>query len=211
METLLCKIRVDPDIKGLRIGSYTHVTAAFADDLLVMTSNPKEALPKLLNIFEDFGFISNFKINYGKSMALNISCPQAVVNALKRATPFTWASRDITYLGTHISANVQDLTSLNYIPLLKTVRSHLQNLKLPFVSWVGRKNYIKTFILPKFLYLLQALPIWLPNSYFTEIRRMFTRFLWNGKSPRIAYSVLTRDRRFWDARCEVLLHCCTAL
>ncbi|XP_044141753.1 oocyte zinc finger protein XlCOF6-like, partial [Bufo gargarizans] len=73
LETLLLKFRQSPVIEGLRIEGVHHKMVAFADDLLLMITNPEEAMPHVLGIFEQFGGVSNFKINMDKSEALSFS------------------------------------------------------------------------------------------------------------------------------------------
>lgn len=46
-------------------------------------------------------------------------------------------------------------------------------------------------ILPKFLYLLQTLPIHIPADYFKQIRSAFIKFLWAGKKPRLHQKILS--------------------
>lgn len=50
---------------------------------------------------------------------------------------------------------------------------------------------LKMTILPKLLYLLQALPIFIPADYFKQVRSAFIKFLWAGKKPRLHQKILT--------------------
>lgn len=45
----------------------------YADDLLFFLAEPHLSIPNLLQAFEYYGYISNLKINYMKSEALNIT------------------------------------------------------------------------------------------------------------------------------------------
>lgn len=47
-------------------------------------------------------------------------------------------------------------------------------------------------ILPKFLYLFQALPTPIPKTFFKNLDRLISRFLWNGKTPRVKLKTLCR-------------------
>ncbi|XP_071988973.1 vomeronasal type-2 receptor 26-like [Engystomops pustulosus] len=58
METLLQAIRLHPHMKGVTIGKQTHLNAAFADVLLLILSDPK-----IIQLFANFGLLSNFKPN----------------------------------------------------------------------------------------------------------------------------------------------------
>lgn len=56
------------------------------------------------------------------------------------------------------------------------------------ISMIGRINIIKMSILPKFLYLFQSIP--LPATFFVTLKKVFIRFIWNNKHPRLRLSLL---------------------
>ena len=60
------------------------------------------------------------------------------------------------------------------------------------ISLIGRINCIKINILPKFLYLFQALSTPIPKTFFKNLDKLISRFLWNGKTPRIKLKTLCR-------------------
>ncbi len=50
----------------------------------------------------------------------------------------------------------------------------------------------KDYILPKFLFLFQYIPLFLPNKFFQTIDEVISTFLWNKKAPRIRKSPLQK-------------------
>lgn len=60
---------------------------------------------------------------------------------------------------------------------------------------MGRCNILKMTILPKFLYLMQALPIHIPASYFKQVQSIFTEFVWAKKRPRLPHNLLVLPKQ----------------
>lgn len=58
------------------------------------------------------------------------------------------------------------------------------------ISLIGRVNSIKMNILPKFIYLFQALPTPISKAFFKKLDSQFSRFLLNGKAPRVNLKTL---------------------
>lgn len=61
---------------------------------------------------------------------------------------------------------------------------------IPFLSLTSRVNTIKMSVLPKLLYLFRTLPIEVLESQFRELDKQISRFLWQGKRPRVRYSIM---------------------
>lgn len=58
------------------------------------------------------------------------------------------------------------------------------------MSLIGKINILKMNVLPKLLYLFQNIPLPPPSSLFTQLKKLFVRFLWNNRRPRTRLSLL---------------------
>lgn len=94
LEPCIHTINGNLSVKGLSLGHTCHKIAAYADDLLFIVTQPHTSIPNLLKDFEMFGYISNLKINFEKSEALNISLNPKQLGDTKSNCPFKWVISD---------------------------------------------------------------------------------------------------------------------
>ena len=59
-------IREEKEIKGIQIGKEEVKLSLFADDMILYLENPKDATRKQLELINEFGKISIYKINTQK-------------------------------------------------------------------------------------------------------------------------------------------------
>lgn len=109
---------------------------------------------------------------------------------------FKWTTTALKYLGITIPPDISRTFDLNFPPLLTKTRILLEKWQTGFHSWYGRCNLIKMSILPKFIYLIQALPIQIRPSFFKQVQALFTRFVWAHKKPQLSQSQMTLPKHY---------------
>ena len=69
LEVLAMAISEEKDIKGIQIGKEEVKLSVFADNMILYIENPKDATRKLLELINEFGKVSVYKIDAQKSLA----------------------------------------------------------------------------------------------------------------------------------------------
>ena len=94
LEVLATAIREDKEIKGIQIGKEVKLSL-FADDMILYVKNPKDATRKLLELINEFGKVSGYKINAQKTLAFLYTNNERSQREIKETVPFSIARKRI--------------------------------------------------------------------------------------------------------------------
>lgn len=108
--------------------------------------------------------------------------------------PFQLSKSGFKYLGVFITRSIRTLKERNFTALTEKIKTDLQKWGHLPLSLAGRVQIIKMNVLPRYLYIFQCVPIFLPRSFFKTVDSIISTFIWAGKNPRTCRTLLQRSR-----------------
>ena len=115
IEPLAQAIRQNQDIRGVKVNGTEHKIGLFADDVVAYLERPSESFPALMNLLEEYGYYSGYKLNVTKTQILAIN--YTPTPELKKKYKIKWNSETIRYLGVNITKGAWKLYTANYIQI----------------------------------------------------------------------------------------------
>ena len=97
LEPLAIALRANSNIRGVQAGQEEHKLLLYADDVLLISSDPEFSVPEICSVMNLFSEISGCTVNWLKSEAMPLSkwCPPDIRQNWK----FRWMPERLTYLG----------------------------------------------------------------------------------------------------------------
>lgn len=189
IEPLAQWIRNNENIEGIHINGEVHKLALYADDILIYLSKPTNSFLELMNTLEKFGRYAGYKLNIQKTQTLTFN--YIPPKHIREKFHLNWGQNSLKYLGIYSRKEILTLAEINFDPLLTKIKSDMHRWNsISFIGLSQRIDSVKMNILPRYLYLFQALPVEISSKQWSELDKINSRYIWQGKKPRIKFKTL---------------------
>lgn len=143
MEPLATNIHKHSQISDFLVQKRTHTISLFADDIILMLTNPEQSL--VHSALQLFNKVSYYKVNETKSYILDLGVPMAIKKKLTSQYPYVWNQEGVNYLAITLTPIVGNLVTDIYLPFVNKLRSKRQELAKVELTWSGRLATFKTY------------------------------------------------------------------
>ncbi len=186
VEILAQIIRQDNEISGYQIAGNNLKILQYADDTVGCLADLGSA-KQFLKQVHIFGSFSGLMLNKDKTEGMWLGSDR-----LNRRKPLgiSWPDKPIRILGIYLSYDEDSADQLNFEEKINKCKQILNSWKSRKLTFYGRNQIIKTFIISQFLYTASAIDI--PEKYIRDIGSIIFNFIWNGKKPKLKREIMTK-------------------
>ena len=185
VETLAISIRENSDIKGITIEGEETKLLQYADDTTAVLADTDSA-HALFKLLDEFGTLSGLKVNSSRTEGMWIG---SLKNNEEKPFGIKWPGGSIKALGVFFSYDDDQLCTKNFTEKLDSIKKQINIWSSRGLSLYGKVTIIKSFFIPKFVYISSLLPT--PKKFIKELNQLIFKFLWNGKDKIRRVSVIS--------------------
>ena len=184
VEVLALSIRQNKDISGLVFNGVEVKLSQLADDTNCVVKD-EQSLKNILDTFSLFRSGTGLDINVDKTTA---RCLGNFIPSNHKLFGLKWTQEPVHTLGVNLSGREEDHYNLNFRPKIYKMKQLLNSWKCRKLSLKGKITVINSLAISKLVYLANT--ILTPEKVYREVKALILDFLWDGSTPKIAYSTL---------------------
>ena len=140
-------IRTNENIEGIKIGEDETRSLLYANNMTATLANISSG-EKVIQILNDFEKCSGLKMNLSKTKAMWIGKNKSSLETPLGLELYT----GVETLGIYFSCDQEEVTKQNFQDRLNEVQKTINLWKLRGLSLFGKVTIIKSFLIPKLLY-----------------------------------------------------------
>ena len=167
---LLNRIKKDLRLSGVKLHRVLLKVSAYADDVTCNIKNQRE-LDIVRSLFHRYEQASGARLNDSKTECIWIGSES------ERPSLSIPVGKEMRILGIHFSN--QDFVQKNWQRKEDEIKEEIDKWKNRVFDYNSKINIIKTFILPKLMFLANILPP--PANCMVKINKMCVSFIWGSK------------------------------
>jgi len=198
LSQLIHKARREGKVRGIEVAINLFIShLLFIDDILIFTNGESNEIKELKIILDLFLKATGMQINSRKSQLIVAGVVRQERAQLQSLFPFQPSTLEhpFKYLGFWLKLNAYKKEDWNW--LIAKIETKISHWSFKWLSRAGRLTLIKSVLLAIPVY--WAALTWVPKGILEKIRRICSRFLWDGTKeslvlPWVAWDKLARPK-----------------
>ena len=153
IEILSNRIEQNDNIKGIQIGNKEIKQSLFADDATFFNNGDEASFKQLFETLNTFSKVSGLNLNTNKTTILRVGSLKHTTLTYLPNNKFVWTSTSAKTIGINFYNDTQETLKFNLEPKLNEFKNCLKQWQHRKLTLMGKITVIKTFALPKLIYL----------------------------------------------------------
>ena len=186
-------IRKNKNIRGITINNTEHKLTQYADDMNLFSLYDSNSLDSVINTFDTLHKQTGLTVNYDKTCIYRIGSLKNSSAQLYTQKSFKWVEGTVNVLGVEITHDKEMLQDENYTNVMKKIDNIIDLWNNRKLTIEGRVITVNILMSSQFVYKLACLDS-PSDSLCDNYKKKITQYIWEGKSPKIAYNTLICSR-----------------
>ena len=175
------------------MGHVVQLLSQFADDLDLYMEFNQQSWQAVMNTLTSFEQISGMKVNYDKTTVYRLGSIRNTDAKFYSEKKVKWTNEPVNILGCWVTHDKEENMRLNLDPIFQKAENILNLWYHRNLSLFGKILVINSLVTSLFTYRLVVVEE-IPERYQKQYRKLVTKFLWTGGTPKIEWRILVGQR-----------------
>ena len=187
-EIMANKLRNNPLIKGVKIGSVEYLISQFADDTDLYLTYNQETLSNTFQVLSDVETNTGLRVSYEKTTIYRIGSLANTNAKLYTTRKIIWSNEYVNTLGVDLF-NDPESREVNITQIINKMNTVSKMWYYRNMTLTGKVVVVNALMSSLFMYKMQVLPA-ISTTLITKIEDIIVNFLWKGKKAKIPLHIL---------------------